>query len=240
MAAPCPVLFIHGAWHGGWCWLNVAPWLIAAGHRVFTPDLKGLGARADETGPIDLDVHLAELLALIVKEKLTDLFLVAHSYGGILAAGLMDRVPQHLRGALFLDAILPMPGERLVDGTAGLEEKLRAQAAGTGRIPPLAPTKYGLPATDAAMIAFAAARLMPQPLETYLQPAPVAEGWQRKSKVQFVHCTSPNFFGVIDPHAARARSFGWPVTEMATGHDAMLTAPRELAELIFQACRRAQ
>ena len=30
---------VHGAWHGGWCWVRVAGYLISAGHKVLTPTL---------------------------------------------------------------------------------------------------------------------------------------------------------------------------------------------------------
>ena len=30
-----PIVLVHGAWHGGWCWQRVTPLLTAAGHRVF-------------------------------------------------------------------------------------------------------------------------------------------------------------------------------------------------------------
>jgi pimeloyl-ACP methyl ester carboxylesterase len=41
-------IFVHGAWHGSWCWEKVAPLLRAAGHEVFAPDLQG-----DDPTPID-------------------------------------------------------------------------------------------------------------------------------------------------------------------------------------------
>jgi hypothetical protein len=34
-------IFVHGAWHGGWCWEKVAPLLRAASHEVFASDLQG-------------------------------------------------------------------------------------------------------------------------------------------------------------------------------------------------------
>jgi len=41
-----PIVLVHGAWHGGWCWWKVAPLLRQAGHDVYTPTLTGLGERA--------------------------------------------------------------------------------------------------------------------------------------------------------------------------------------------------
>ena len=34
-------LLVHGAWHGGWCWVRVADRLRAAGNRVVVPTLTG-------------------------------------------------------------------------------------------------------------------------------------------------------------------------------------------------------
>ena len=34
-------VLVHGAWHGGWCWRDVAGRLQSAGHRVFAPTLTG-------------------------------------------------------------------------------------------------------------------------------------------------------------------------------------------------------
>jgi hypothetical protein len=37
---------------------------------------------------------------------------------------------------------------------------------------------------------------------------------------------------VFAGHAERARSRGWPVHELETGHEAMVTAPEELAAVL--------
>lgn len=43
-------VFVHGAWHGGWCWSRTAKLLRARGHDVFTPTLTGVGERAHLAG----------------------------------------------------------------------------------------------------------------------------------------------------------------------------------------------
>ena len=39
-------VLLHGAYHGGWCWRDVAARLRAAGHTVFTPTQTGVGERS--------------------------------------------------------------------------------------------------------------------------------------------------------------------------------------------------
>jgi hypothetical protein len=47
----------------------------------------------------------------------------------------------------------------------------------------------------------------------------------------FVECTG--WSRVFRPHAERAAARGWPVHELETGHEAMVTAPKELADLML-------
>ena len=64
-------VLVHGAWHGGWKWREVAPLLRAAGHEVFAPSLTGLGDRAHLARPdIDLELHIRDLVSLLEVDAL--------------------------------------------------------------------------------------------------------------------------------------------------------------------------
>ena len=66
------IVFVHGAFHGGWCWRDVAESLREAGHRVFTPTLTGLGERSHLfSKDVDLDVHIQDVRNVIDWEELT-------------------------------------------------------------------------------------------------------------------------------------------------------------------------
>src|SRR6476661_688640 len=44
-AYPTPILFVHGAWHGAWCWEeHFLDFFAERGHRVAALDLRGHGA----------------------------------------------------------------------------------------------------------------------------------------------------------------------------------------------------
>src|SRR4029079_15181959 len=79
-------LVAHGAWSAAWAWKKVRPLLRARGHEIFTPTHAGLGERVREAEPhIDLETHIADLLAVIAMEDLRDFILLGHSYGGMVA-----------------------------------------------------------------------------------------------------------------------------------------------------------
>ena len=52
----------------------------------------------------------------------------------------------------------------------------------------------------------------------------------------FVECVS--WMRVFAGQADRARARGWPVHELETGHEAMVTAPGELAGVLIQVADR--
>src|SRR6266702_721698 len=109
-------VLIHGAWHGSWCWARVRRLLADAGHRVFTPTLTGLGERSHLLSrDVGLETHIADVANLMIWENLRDVVLVGHSYGGIVARHVADRMPDRIRSLIYLDAFVPVNGKTLFD-----------------------------------------------------------------------------------------------------------------------------
>ncbi len=69
-------VLVHGAWHGGWCWKEVAEGLRGMGHRVSTPTQTGLGERKHLLSKdITLDMFVADIVNHIESEELDDVIL---------------------------------------------------------------------------------------------------------------------------------------------------------------------
>ena len=107
-------LLVTGAWHGGWAWRPVAENLRAAGHRVLTPTLPGLGDGDDRTAHslqdvVDAVVELAEA------EDVADLTLVGHSWGGYVITGAAPRLAGRLSKLVYWAAFVPATGRSLFD-----------------------------------------------------------------------------------------------------------------------------
>src|SRR5204863_1224435 len=95
---PSTFVLVHGAWSGGWCYARVAALLRARGHTVFTPTLTGQGERAHLfSGAINLSTHIEDVLGVFRFERLSDVVLAGHSYGGMVVTGVADRVPERVR-----------------------------------------------------------------------------------------------------------------------------------------------
>jgi pimeloyl-ACP methyl ester carboxylesterase len=227
-------VLVHGAWHGGWCWHDVAEILRGRGHTVLTPTQTGLGERAHLlSGDIDLDLFVADIANVLLWEDLRDVVLVGHSFGGNAVSGVADRMPDRIRQLTYLDAMMLQDGQAPFDLLAPEIVAARTQAAqdssGGLSLPPPPAAAFGV--LDPEQGAWLEARLSPHPFNTFRSPlrlrGPVGNGLPAR----YILCSDP-IYGPLEKARQFARASGWPVIALATGHDAMLTAPQALAELL--------
>jgi hypothetical protein len=105
-------VLVHGAWGGGWGFKEVDKMLTYDGYKVYRPTLTGLGERVHQANPdIDLNLHIQDVVNVILWEGLHDIVLVGHSYGGMVISGVIDRLPDRIRRAVYVDAMVPENGE---------------------------------------------------------------------------------------------------------------------------------
>ncbi len=110
-------IFVHGAWHGGWCWHRVVAGLERASHRTAAPDLASLGRDRTAARAVTLALWADQVAALVAAQP-EPVILVGHSRGGIVLSEVAERVPEKLRSLVYVTAYL------LEDG-----HSVRAQAA---------------------------------------------------------------------------------------------------------------
>jgi pimeloyl-ACP methyl ester carboxylesterase len=225
-------VLVHGAWHGAWCWKRILPGLWAAGHRAFAVSLTGTGERAHHLSPtITLRTHVYDVTAVIEAEELQQAILVGHSYAGMLITAVADRCNESIARLIYLDAVVPRPGECWSSTHAPATQAQRRQAiAATGVIPPPDPAQFGLIGDDAAWVA---RRQRPHPGGVYDEPlqfdAVRVVGLPRT----FIDCTAPALPIVAVMRERVRQEPGWQVLEIATGHDAMISAPQALLDALL-------
>ncbi|ELP62578.1 alpha/beta fold hydrolase [Streptomyces turgidiscabies] len=226
-------VLVHGAWHGGWAWQRVTRALREAGHDVHAPTLTGVSDRAHLAGPaVGLSTHVQDVVALIEAYDLDDVVLVGHSYAGQVVTGVADRLPHRLARRVYLDAFVGQDGDAAIDllpeTVAG---HYRESVAGPGfgwLIPVRSLTVLGV--TDQSDLDWLTPRLTPHPWLGYTEPLRLT-GAGESVPATYVECT--DWMRVFQPHAEKAAALGWPVHHIATGHEAMVTAPEELAGLLL-------
>ena len=91
--------------------------------------------------------------------------------------------------------------------------------------------------TEQADVDWLTPKLTPHPWKTYTDPLHLT-GAVDAVPAAFVECVS--WMRVFAAQAERARARGWPVHELETGHEAMVTAPEELARVLVELADRAR
>lgn len=229
-------VLVHGAMHGGWCWREVRDRLSDAGHRVFTPTLTGQGERrATLTRDVGVETHVRDIADLLWFEDLREVHLVLHSYAGILAGPVAHRADGRLASVVFLASFLADPGQSLLDvEPAAVVARYRDIVATEGdgwRLPASDAFLDQWGVTDPDLRRWAGSRLTDFPFRCQSDPVDCpADALDGIRKVYIRH-TSPALDS-LDPFHARARALGWETHDLRCGHDVMLAAPAETADLL--------
>lgn len=229
-------VLVHGAMHGGWCWRDVDHRLAQHGHNVLRPTLTGQGdRRAGMTPDVGIAAHVRDLEELLWFEDLVDVHLVLHSYAGVLAGPLAERAGLRLASVVYLGGFVTAPGQSLLDvEPLPVAERYRRQVHDDGE-------GWYLPATTAfleqwgvrseALRAWVAPRLTDFPFRCQVEPTDFDPGPLERLRKVYVRHTNP-------PLASLQRFYddavadGWETHELRCGHDMMLAAPEETADLL--------
>lgn len=199
---------------GGWVWRYIAGPLRAAGHDVHTPTFTGFGERAHLIGrDITCATHVADVMGVIEHEELTDVVLVAHSYAGSVAPGIVACARGRIARVIYLDAIVPRAGESVVEAMGYMTSAQAREAAamlsrGEG------PVGAGVPAQVRAMADAEPQRMSPE-----------RDAWV------FRHLTDMPLSCNVNPVVAGADAIDVPVTYLAAPLTMMRSMHKRAAAL---------
>jgi|KBSMisStaDraftv2_1062788.scaffolds.fasta_scaffold41831_2 pimeloyl-ACP methyl ester carboxylesterase len=224
-AKDSPLVLVHGAWHGGWCWRRVADVLTAKGRYVVAPTLSGVGERSHlASDAINLSTHVDDVVNEIKWKDLDGLVLVGHSYGGMVITGVAERVRERIAAIVYLDAFMPEDGQSLATlagpGAAAMPEHV---------VPPIPAATFRVNAKDAAWVD---SKMTPHPVKCFTESLRVTGAYQtvlHKVYIRARDFPSTTFDAAFNRcQADRA----WRTLEMKCGHDIMIDQPGELAAVL--------
>lgn len=227
-------VLVHGAWHGGWCWRRVADILERQGHKVLTPTLTGLGERSHlMRAGIDVTTHVTDVVNLMKYERLSNVVLCGHSYGGMVVSGVAEAMAAQIGSIVFLDAFVPENNDSMADLTSqAVRDNLKA-ATERGDI--------GVPARPAAAFlvnekdqAWVDSLCGPQPIGTMTEKLKLTGARERIAKKSYVRAgayPNPGFDKALERVKADT---SWRVYSVPCGHDVMVDMPERLAEILAE------
>lgn len=217
------IVLVHGAWVGEWCWAPVLAPLRQSGRPVHAVSLRGHGVRRHESGPdVTLADHVDDVVSLVETFDLSDVTIVAHSYGGRVVTKSLTRLAGRVTGLVYLDAHAPL-GDRIDDGPQFVADE-------HGMVPFAAyepdPNEFG----GVAAVDWFRDRTVPQSAATLIEP--FAADLPDHLDLTYVHATGDADSRFARYAAAARADPRWRYIELPGSHWLMVSQPRAVASII--------
>ena len=229
-------VLVHGGEHGAWCWERLIPYLDWPALAV---DLPGRGDTPGDRIQLGIADFVASAAAQVADAGLGAVVLVAHSMAGLTAPGLAAALGGRVKHLVFVAAVVPRQGHSLVDEFPFplgpfLGARFRRQIR-RGRDQFLLPAWLArrkfcsdMTAEQTAFVmsqrCFDAPRMLLEQADRASMPSAVARTWV---KLMDDRAVPPRL-----QDRMIANLGGAAVVPLAGGHDAMVSRPRALAEIL--------
>lgn len=231
-----PVVLVPGFWLGAWAWDQVADRLRVHGHEVLAVTLPGLASVDEDRSAVTRADHVDAVAAAVTSFD-EPVVLVGHSGGGAVVGEVVDRVPDRVRRAVYVDSGPLEDGAVL---STGLPDSVTDIP-----LPPweeLESVGSSLAGLDEAALDRFRQRAVPHPAGVARAPVHVSDP-RRFDVPATAICTS------LPSEVLRTMVDGGPplhtelgrldvtYVDLPTGHWAMFSRPDDLAESIAEAAR---
>lgn len=235
-------VLVPGGGHGAWCYTFIKDLLEQAGQTVYAVSLPGVGELANElTTGVGLDDHIDAVVKSIKENDLYDVILVGHSYGGMVITGTVDRVPERIRGLVYLDAVHPSNGQSLLDAqplvkyVPAVSQPHTVNGVDVNLCPDKATIAF-LGLREAEDVNFAAHHLTPHPWKTFTDKLHLSDP-DVVTKIGSVDIyTKTTLDGLLQTGIATPEEAEKAMI-IDTGHDLMITEPKLTADMLLNAAR---
>ncbi|WP_197980211.1 MULTISPECIES: alpha/beta fold hydrolase [unclassified Rhizobium] len=228
-------VLVAGAGHGGWVWRELREGLLAAGHRVFTPTLTGVGERSHLlSSEITLSTHIDDVANLFLWEDLQDVILVGHSYAGWVISGAVEKLEGRVNAIVYLDAFLPEDQNRGLDFLNEKQKEAFSQALERNEASRAGPTSAALRIQDPVKAAWVDSKITPQPIGVSLERLQLTGARERVPSKLYVR--TPLFpQPYFDEALARCEADpSWRTAILPDcGHDPMVDRPDLVMNLLL-------
>lgn len=229
-------VLVPGAWHGAWCWERVTPLLEAAGHRVLTPELLGMGDDRSRAADGGLAVW-ADQVAALIREQGEPVILAGHSRGGTVISEVAERVPDSIASLVYVAALLLPDGVAIRDFLNATDDRAETVITpaddGTCTVTPADVGPVFYTTTDPEWAARATALVGPEPMISLATPVRVtAERFGRVPRA-YIECMQDL---AIPLDAQRRMQAEWPCAPVITldcDHSPFYSMPDQLAQALI-------
>jgi pimeloyl-ACP methyl ester carboxylesterase len=214
-------VMVPGGWQGGWVFDSVAAELHRDGHRVEAVTLSGLelDGPVDVDRPPNLDAHIDQVAELVERSDEAPLALCGHRYGGMVIAGVADRLGDRLDQLVIIDAYVPDDGDSCWSLTTdSFQELFIAGALADGR---------WVAVPDGLDL-----RARPHPLASFVQSIRLAGNTEPAFGRTFISGGAWSGSPFVTLTERLRNDSGWRVHEIPVGHNIARRDPHRLSSVL--------
>jgi pimeloyl-ACP methyl ester carboxylesterase len=250
-----PLVLVHGGAHGAWCWDPLLPHLQTPALAVDLPPkaIRGAprGVAPPETATIGVAAFATSVLADADAAGLDRCVLVGHSMGGLTIADVARRAPERVAHLVFVSCLIPPDGGSTIDAlpaelqalTRQAVEELHAGGLPMGGLDEATIRRMFCNDMDETQTAFVLAHCGAEAPAAFLDPVRRADIPADLPKT-YVRLRQDQALTPADQERQIANLRRSPggvldLEELDTGHDAMISAPAQLAPLLDRIARDA-
>jgi pimeloyl-ACP methyl ester carboxylesterase len=228
-------LFIHGGWHGAWCWNRLVPLLTKRGHNVIAFDLPSHGRDKTPTAKVTMKDYVSAVVAQL--DALTEpAVLVGHSSGGAVATLVAEERPEKVSCIVYLAAFILQNGESIM----GIFQQAHDSALLRSVVPSADQSQMTVP--DAALrecfygncseedLALAKFCLVPQPLAPAVTPIAITDKNYGRVRRVYIETLRDRAIPNSTQRQMYARLPCEKVFSLDTDHSPFFSAPSQLVE----------
>ena len=235
-------VFVHGAYHGKWCWDQIIPNLEEHGYKAVAIDLSAHGNDTTKIEEASLSLYVDKVVGIINKID-KPVILVGHSAGGMTISGVAERIPEQIRALVFVSAVIPRNGETLLTvedpNPSGIQFYEISEDGSFATVSPeMGETVFYHDSKEDPSTYVG--RLNPEPIAPLTTPIELSQ--QRFGSIPryFVECTKDRVLSIDLQKLWQQRSPCKQVYTMETGHLPFLAKPNEFTEIILNIANKVE
>ncbi|MDC0358313.1 alpha/beta fold hydrolase [Oligoflexia bacterium] len=228
-------VFLHGAFHGAWCWETLNEELKLRGVQGFACDLPGHGNDSTPRRQVTRDSYISKACDFIASLPVDSLTLVGHSLAGIILPEVAAEFPLKIKQVVYLAALILSPGEKAIDLIPANRRSSYYKLADnsddyTVRINFEKVQELFFYDIEEQLAREYYAKLTPQPFQVYLDKA---KSPKHNCPVSYIVCNQDR---ALTPELCLSwlNKIETAVYRVDSGHDVMLSNPSILADLLLK------
>ena len=198
--------------------------------------MTGLGERKHLMSKnITINTYVKDVGNHILYNDIKNIILVGHSFSGNVVSGLAEKYKDRIKQLIYFDSMLVEGGETPFDITNSEITKERIKLAeefDNGiSIPPPSLEKFGI--RDFKLVKLLEQKLTPTPLSIFQSKLNIKNEIGNGIPLCYVQCVNP-LYEALHSSREKAKELRWPIYDLQSGHDAMLSHPKETINLFFK------